>query len=266
MTYLLVWNVKRWHWFDDLAETLAARGGRHRGNWSSGANTTMPRGARVFLVRVGAEPRGIVASGVTTSARPYRERHWDEALAKQGRKAWYVGVAFDRILNPAREAILTIPQLKAAGLGHVNWTPQGSGIRLAPDVADQLGVLWRKFLRSGVHPVLSFPEAAVEGARTEIKTYSRGRSRRLRDGALQDSKGVCEACCVDYNGLLDGKGVRVLQVHHRQQLGATDKPRLTRATQLAVLCANCHCLVHMNPRKALSVQTLRSMLRESRGA
>ena len=59
---------------------------------------------------------------------------------------------------------------------------------------------------------------------------------------------------------MGGKGVRVLQVHHRKQLANTDRPRLTHLNDLAVLCANCHTLVHINPKRALAVSALHRML------
>jgi hypothetical protein len=55
--------------------------------------------------------------------------------------------------------------------------------------------------------------------------------------------------------------VRVLQVHHRQQLAARDVPVVTKGSDLAVVCANCHLLLHLNPEKALSVKELQEMLR-----
>ena len=106
--------------------------------------------------------------------------------------------------------------------------------------------------------------SAFEGLRTEVVTYKQGRSRTLRDSALAKSKGICEACSVDYSALLEGKGMRVLQVHHRKQLAATDRPRLTKLNELAVICANCHTLIHMNSKRALSVEKLRAMLRGTR--
>jgi predicted HNH restriction endonuclease len=56
----------------------------------------------------------------------------------------------------------------------------------------------------------------------------------------------------------------VLQVHHRKQLASNDSPRLTKLRDLAVLCANCHMLVHMDPYKAIAVEKLRKMLARTR--
>jgi predicted HNH restriction endonuclease len=61
--------------------------------------------------------------------------------------------------------------------------------------------------------------------------------------------------------LLDGRGVRVLQAHHRAQLSSRDAPSLTKVSDLAVVCANCHLLLHLDPRRALSVEQLHEMLK-----
>jgi len=111
--------------------------------------------------------------------------------------------------------------------------------------------------RSGGHPTL----AALEGGGSESIRYVRGRSRRLRLEALQRSRGRCEACSRDYSRLLNGMGVRVLQVHHRRQLASSDVPRLTRGEDLAVLCANCHALIHIDPARAMRIADLRRRLR-----
>ena len=95
---------------------------------------------------------------------------------------------------------------------------------------------------------------------TETLRYVRGRSRHLREQALAAANGVCCVCDKDYSRLLGGRGVRVLQAHHRQQLAASDTPRVTRLSDLAVVCANCHMLIHMNPKQALRVEELRRLL------
>jgi 5-methylcytosine-specific restriction protein A len=56
-------------------------------------------------------------------------------------------------------------------------------------------------------------------------------------------------------------GKRVLQVHHRKQLSSRDAPALTKPEDLAVVCANCHLLIHYDPKRALSVKALRKKLK-----
>jgi predicted HNH restriction endonuclease len=41
-----------------------------------------------------------------------------------------------------------------------------------------------------------------------------------------------------------------------------DTPRLNSLDDLAVVCANCHALIHMDLKKALKIEALRSMLQK----
>jgi hypothetical protein len=104
-------------------------------------------------------------------------------------------------------------------------------------------------------------EGDIEGTKTEVLRLTTKRSRRLRDLAFRAANNICSVCDRDFSTVLDGRGVRVLQVHHRKQLAARDAPSLTKVSDLVVVCANCHLLIHLDPKKALSVRTLRNMLR-----
>jgi predicted HNH restriction endonuclease len=97
--------------------------------------------------------------------------------------------------------------------------------------------------------------SALEGIKTEEKVLRRYRSQHLRNLALEKAAGNCSACRRDFKAILDGAGCRVLQVHHIKQLAASDEARITRLRDLAVVCANCHLLIHANPKRALSVGT-----------
>jgi predicted HNH restriction endonuclease len=106
-------------------------------------------------------------------------------------------------------------------------------------------------------------ERALEGLRVEALQYSKSRSGRLRREALRVASGVCATCRVDFSRYLDGRGERVLQVHHQKQLAATDVPRLTLLSDLAVLCANCHALIHADPLRALPVGELHAIISQA---
>ena len=103
---------------------------------------------------------------------------------------------------------------------------------------------------------------ALEGLKTETRSIRSNRSQRLRKAALNAASGICCVCDRDFSKMLNGRGVRVLQVHHRDQLSARAVPAITTQSDLAVVCANCHLLLHLDAEKALSVAELRKMLRE----
>jgi predicted HNH restriction endonuclease len=101
---------------------------------------------------------------------------------------------------------------------------------------------------------------ALEGAVQEYSALSRGRSAALRKAALTAAKGRCECCRVDFSRLLGGRGVAVLEVHHRKQLSHNSTPVVTSLADLAVLCANCHALVHSRRERPMAVGMLRRQL------
>lgn len=114
-------------------------------------------------------------------------------------------------------------------------------------------------------PVLRFqPKEALEGLAREYRSVSRSRSATLREAALRKSAGVCEACGVNFAALLGGLGTRALQVHHKNQLANSDTEVITSMADLAVLCANCHSLVHADAERPTPVEQLQAMWRKER--
>lgn len=102
-------------------------------------------------------------------------------------------------------------------------------------------------------------QGIVEGIEREVKLIARSRSRRLRRLAMERAHGVCEACGNDFGALFGGLGLRVLQVHHEQQLALKAVPAVTSVDDLAVVCANCHGIIHSNPKAALPIDVIREL-------
>lgn len=101
---------------------------------------------------------------------------------------------------------------------------------------------------------------AIEGIARETTIITRSRSESLRRAALERARGICDACGTDYSKLAGGLGKRVLQVHHRRQLALTEEPVTNGLDDLAVVCANCHLMVHADISNALSIEELRQRL------
>lgn len=101
-------------------------------------------------------------------------------------------------------------------------------------------------------------DRALEGILTE--TRSKSRNDGLREAALSRAAGKCECCRKNYTKVASGLGTHCLVVHHKKQLKDTDKPRETKIAELAVVCANCHMMIHSNRDKALTLTQLRKKL------
>ena len=142
-TYLLVWNPNRWHWADlpDVVERVG-RGEPVVERWSCGSTRGIASGDRVFLIRLGREPRGIIGSGTVVTA-PYEDVHWDPREAQLGKTTRYIRFQFDALLDPEREPVLWRERLKSeAPFSGVHWDTRSSGIRIADDVARELEKAW----------------------------------------------------------------------------------------------------------------------------
>jgi hypothetical protein len=101
--------------------------------------------------------------------------------------------------------------------------------------------------------------SALEGLVTEVRAIRRSRNPGLRKEALARSLGRCAACNTDFGHLLGGRGWRVLQVHHKDQLADRDQPTVTDIHDLVVVCANCHLLIHADREAALQIAAVRRM-------
>jgi hypothetical protein len=101
---LLVWNPDRWEWTDIDEDAERARQGIHdpEDMWSVGNRTSIAEGTRFFMIRLGRDPRGIMASGRSVG-KVFESPHWDEELQRAGRRVRRVRLRFERIINPNRQ-------------------------------------------------------------------------------------------------------------------------------------------------------------------
>lgn len=140
--WLLSWNPTRWTWTTYAQDRIAtARGSTVQQSWSC-RNSRVSVGERVFLVRAGDEPRGIIARGTAVSA-PYSAKHYDEARAAAGEAHDVIDVEFDDIRDPLQDAFLTVSDLGKVS-EEQRWSPQQSGIEIRAEAADALEAAWAK--------------------------------------------------------------------------------------------------------------------------
>ncbi|RWD29867.1 MAG: EVE domain-containing protein [Mesorhizobium sp.] len=139
--WLLSWNPNRWTWDSLAADRAATMNGEKADNrWRCGS--TKPReGDRVFLMRTGTVPKGIVAVGKVTRA-PYEAAHWDATRAEAGETTRFVDVAFDAVRDATADAIVTLEDLERQEPGQ-EWNPQSSGIEIKSKPARTLERLWK---------------------------------------------------------------------------------------------------------------------------
>jgi 5-methylcytosine-specific restriction protein A len=148
--YLLIYNPDRWRktreeWQEDIAqlERLGPEGFARvaKPSWSLGTNyRRVRRGDRLFLMRVGSEPRGIFASGHATSD-PYEDLHWD---GKEGHTAWYVDIRWDALRNPYDAGTMLLREELAFVSTEQRWSPYASGEEIKEEAAEELEAAWQR--------------------------------------------------------------------------------------------------------------------------
>lgn len=244
-TFLLTWNPHKWHWpEDDLGASIAAvqRTGRSAGRWSCGNTKRILSGDRVFLLRQGAEPRGLVASGWATS-EPYADRHWEDG-GPLGRSTQYIDVDWDWL---AKTPIISRAQLDAPEFAGVNWNTQTSGISVAAEVAHVLEREWGARVGSRYEPP---PEEVVdpdywEGAVASIIINAFERNAAARAKCIEHHGHACVVCGFafeDHYGLA-GKGL--IHVHHLVPISDLGKSyQVDPIKDLRPVCPNCHAMIH----------------------
>lgn len=94
--------------------------------------------------------------------------------------------------------------------------------------------------------------------------------RRERDPVLREAKRkdalrknrslACEVCGFDFVAVYGPIGDGFCEVHHIRALGEADGEVHTRLSDLAIVCSNCHRMIHRQ-RPMLNIQELRKRLR-----
>lgn len=231
-TYLLSWNPKVWDWTgiqDDIAEV--AENGYSEIQWSTGVTKKIKAGDRVFLMRLGAEPRGIVASGWARS---------DVQRRNQYKRRLYIDVDFDVILQP--DSIFPIEILQSdAFYRRVHWTPQASGVSIPDSIAKQLEKDWKKFINRPVSNNRFEYADEIEVKNEPPQKASTEIYRILRDTALarnvkEKHNYVCQVC--DLVPIQLPNGNFYAEAHHLIPLGKHGG--LDVEGNIICVCPNCH--------------------------
>jgi 5-methylcytosine-specific restriction protein A len=198
-TYLLTWNPNRFDW-KTLKKQIreVQRNGFVSTDWSVGSTKRIKPYDRLFMIRLGKEPRGIMASGWATSEW-FPEPHWNPELAAEGKETISIKLEFDVLLDPD-ERIFPFERLSEGIYKKVWWTPQGSGKTIPEDVAEQLEKDWALFLGTpSVGPATerepgAAAETYVEGASKQVVMSIHERNPAARRKCIERHGTSCVVC------------------------------------------------------------------------
>ncbi len=137
--FLLGWNSRHWDWEGKYKELCEAsrQGEKYTVCWSC-MSSLLQVGDEVFIEKLGAVPKGIMAHGVAVKPSYTLE----DADGKDHR---YIDVEIDRILDCETEEILLQEKLREE-LPDQNWSPQASGIAIKASVVPKLMDMWENLI------------------------------------------------------------------------------------------------------------------------
>lgn len=262
-TYLLTWNPEKWRWEDMLDDIEQLnRDGSLKFQWSSGVTKKIKPNDRIFLIKLGKAPRGIVASGWATS-----DVQQDVHYKDKSKKALYIHISFDTILNPKKAIFPIEVLLNDSSYKGVYWTPQASGMSIPDNIAIQLEKDWAKLLKRPV-PVrqieyadeINVDDTFPEGIAKQVKVNIYERNVQAREICIRKYGAWCRVCEFDFGKSFDEIGEGFIHVHHLKPLSKIRRDyKLNSIKDLRPVCPNCHAMLHQRKPEPYSIEELRAI-------
>jgi 5-methylcytosine-specific restriction protein A len=108
------------------------------------------------------------------------------------------------------------------------------------------------------------PEGRLLARLHRLRVRNRSLVRRKKEAALRDFGTLaCEVCSFDFAKHYGELGEGFIECHHTVPLGQLTVDHVTKLRDLALVCANCHRMLHRGPRWR-SVLELRSIILSAR--
>ena len=261
--YLLVASLKAENWDPDNCRNdyeEYKKDNDHIFDWSCGNTKKIKKKDRVFLIKVGREPKGMVASGTVITKKPY-------LLGDVN----YVKFKSDCFHDPDDEnSILSLEELEKINDGVDDkqyWTPARSGISIKKSVIGKLETKWKSHSsadKNNIFPEeISKEEKLFEGAKTRITVNSYERNPQARKKCIQHYGGTkCQVCNFDFGKFYGKIGEDFIHVHHIKDLAKIRKSyEVNPAKDLIPVCPNCHAMLHRE-KPALTIEKLKRRLKK----
>ncbi len=102
----------------------------------------------------------------------------------------------------------------------------------------------------------------IEGNTKAVVSRRRERSPRLRSAALRIHGYKCQVCGFAFEDVYGKWGRDFAEVHHMQELSAAPDEGLEvdPCRDMAVVCSNCHRMIHRKAKRALTLDELRDFI------
>lgn len=180
------------------------------------------------------------------------DKTWSVANLHYGRLATKIRLALDQpvVSGELQSEILGILKKRDQSYPFYRWVMHPS---LATAIRD---LSWFDAEDIGTQPVEKPPNStsAQEGKKRRVLIIHHQREYSLRRAKLDafrrehDGRLFCEVpgCGFDFEFMYGDLGSGFAEVHHLRPLSELDQPVSTALPDLAVVCANCHRMIHRN--------------------
>ncbi|MBR2553563.1 MAG: HNH endonuclease [Aeriscardovia sp.] len=141
-TYLITWNPNKWDRWPGGYTSIVNKvnsGECYTISWTF-SNSRVKPGDVCYLMRLGTEPRGIIAKG-TIRSRIYKAPRLELDRAAKGETADHVDVEFSEMINYQTDDFIHWNDLTDL-FPEQTWTPQSSGIAIVDEYVSDLDELW----------------------------------------------------------------------------------------------------------------------------
>lgn len=264
-TFLFTWNPNKWNWttleqsIDHLEQT-----GRTIEKWTVSAHRKIQPGDRAFLMRLGKEPKGIMAAGYVDTP-PFLSKHWIE-----DKLVHRVMIDFESIINPEKEQLLSLDILNQGNLEKVTWTPQSSGVEINSDVVDELEAVWFDFLTNRGIGQKSFIETErneqlvyTEGMSNQVLVTKYERNRYARKTCINYHGLSCSVCKFNFEKRYGELGKDFIHVHHLRRVADIGTEYIVDPIKdLRPVCPNCHAMIHKR-KDPYTIDELKDIIQEA---
>lgn len=245
--YLFAWNSKpeRFDGYMKYLERIEKKGTCNL-YWRCDTVKIQP-GDRVFLMKLGKFPKGIIGSGKAISY-PH-----DGAIKIQ----------LDVLLN-SNEKILDIAYLQKGRLAQQNWTPQMNGIAIRNELLQQLEEKWADYLQKpekAYSPgTIATAATYLEGLANEVVQIKYERNLQARMACLKHYGFSCSVCGINFEQQYGPLGRNFIHVHHIIPISTIGKEyTINPVKDLRPVCPNCHAMLHKREPQ-LTIKELKNIL------
>ncbi|MBF0203271.1 MAG: HNH endonuclease [Desulfamplus sp.] len=259
-TYLFAWNPKKWNWttLEQSIEQLHTTG-TVKEKWSVISHKKIKVGDRAFLMRLGEEPKGIMAAGIVTSL-PFLSQHWsgEDKLVNR------VYIEFDTIISPQQDKLLNLESLNKGVLSNYNWTPQSSGVEIPDEIAEELESIWFDFINTNNHFIKSsYVDNEIsysEGNPNQVLVTRYERNPYARKVCIEHYGLSCVVCEFNFEEVYGKIGKDFIHVHHLKQISIVgEEYNVDPIKDLRPVCPNCHSMIHKR-KEQYSIEEIKKSL------